>query len=226
MAYVTHSLFVMGGTLGSGVDSEIWQCGIRGGFNYAATDPDPAVSYQTAAQAWLAGIQTGLQSWFTTTSRMRLDAKLTFAKLNLIGPDGRYVYPSYPNTRGMSATGTGSISVPSIITSAISWKTARRAGPASNGRIYPPLNIVPTGTSQDRIDSTTATALANYGKALLNALSTGTSAPTSANFVPQVVSSQGPRENITGVRVGDVIDVQRRRKNALKESYSAVVVFP
>jgi hypothetical protein len=35
------------------------------------------------------------------------------------------------------------------------------------------------------------------------------------------VSSQGVIREITGVRVGNVIDVQRRRKDAIQEVYSA-----
>jgi hypothetical protein len=62
--------------------------------------------------------------------------------------------------------------------------------------------------------------------ALLAILKTNPPTPVGTSFVPIVASEQGVSEAITGVRVGDVFDVQRRRKDALREVYCPVQPVP
>lgn len=96
-------------------------------------------------------------------------------------------------------------------------------GIASNGRIYPPISLTVTAGSP-RVGASMQNSARDAGKALLSAINQ----PTGGTFAiaPCVVSrgangglGAGALELITSVRVGNVVDVQRRRKNALKESY-------
>lgn len=221
MTYVPHHLFAMGGTLGSGQDAEIWQCTIRGSFSYTA-------GITTPEQKWLAAISSDFSAWFSAaTSRMRNDAKATTLKLNQIGADGRYLSTSSTNAVTVNATGAVAPALPDFVMLAWSWRTARSRGPASNGRIYPP-NVIGTPSGVTRASSAEVALHVTAAKALLTLLAQSR-AVTGGNvaWVPGVYSNvgAGAYSDITGIRVGDVMDVQRRRKDKLKENYQSTT-FP
>jgi len=107
-------------------------------------------------------------------------------------------------------------------TASLNWVKAANIGLSGrklrNGRVYPPNNaagIVP-GTAQ--IGTGTQDLLVTSAKTLLGALA---QSADEYNFVPCVVSPAGGHEPITGVRVGNVYDVHRSRKNAAVETYHA-----
>ena len=225
------ALAVIGGTIGSGVDAEIWSCGVRGTLAFVGGDEAANTAARTAlVTQWGAALQT----WFAAvSSRMRNDTQLTYVKLNSIAENGDYLYPASPVQRALTATGALSPTVPSILTVATSWRTARGGrGIGVNGRVY--LPNVPTFTAAGgmRVQTSTVTEIRAAGLALLSILGTGVSAPTNGEFTPCVVSKgtgngagAGIAEPITGVRVGDVVDVQRNRKSALREVYSSILPF-
>lgn len=227
MAYTPHALFVMSGTIGTGVDQDIWSVGIRGTFDYSASSGDDGSSWYLASQAWLTLNKPAIQTWFASAAAsQRTDASLTRLKMNRIGADGKYQFPAFPSSQAAVASGNVSYTTASFITIAASFKTAIGAGPAANGRIYLPFGATATGVSLDRISSGSTAGYATAVKNLLGILKTPTSAPTVFSFTPSVYSRSGPHSPITGVRVGDVLDVQRRRKNALREVYSPTVAVP
>lgn len=232
MPYPTGTaLVVIGGTLGSGVDAEIWSCSVRGTLAFVGSGEAANAAARTAlVNQWAAALQT----WFSaSTSRMRSDAKLTYVKLNSIAPNGDYLYPASPVTRNLTSTGALSPVIPSVLCVATSWKTARGGRSIGvNGRIYLPNrpNFVVDGGM--RVAPADAVLIRDAGLALLGILATDASAPTNGAFTPCVVSKgvgngvgAGIAEPITGVRVGDVIDVIRNRKDALREVYTAVASF-
>jgi hypothetical protein len=213
--YPQHWLLAMGGQLtGTSGSPEIWQCTIRGipGVEAAYGDED----------AVLANIAPGVQAWFTAAaSRIRNDANLQYLKLNQITPDGRYADP-VTHQHDFSPAPTGQIvaGMPAILTVAWSWTTAAARGLAHTGRIYPPVAI----DSQPSSQISNAAAYVAAAQKLLDAVSASPDTSPGTNFMglaPRVVSSQGVIREITGVRVGNVIDVQRRRKDAIQEVYSA-----
>lgn len=219
-----HALVAFGGrlnTAAAGADQEIWQCGVRvtNSAGGALTDPN----------AYMLAITPTLAQWFQAVDPPNFPntAALDWVKVNNIGTNGKYSDPGavnlvdYPGGRpGANAFPNQS---PDILCLALSWGTAkavRRGSYASHGRIYPPNYLLSTGGLM-RVPTSTASIWRDKGKALLALLAVGP-----FNAIPVVASGHnGEIEPITSVRVGDVLDVQRRRKDALRENY-AVANFP
>lgn len=220
--YHPHTLVAFGGILNAAApDKEIWQCGVRvvsgGGGNTSLADP----------AGYMAAVTPLLSSWFIdpgpSGGSFADTAVLSWLKVNNIGANGHYSDPGavnivdYPGGRpGAGSNVAGSAA--DILCMAISWGTAkavRKGSYASHGRIYPPNYY---GLAGSRMRNGANIAWAARGKALLELL-----AVAPFNAVPVVCSPHaGEFEPITHVRVGDVIDVQRRRKSALKETYSTL----
>jgi hypothetical protein len=97
---------------------------------------------------------------------------------------------------------------------------------ASKGRIYPPVTSS-TQVITNYLAGADITKFIAGAKALLSALRlTGLGSPSEQPQI-SVVSPGTPKNGnvgashqITGVRIGNVWDVQRRRKNQTPESYS------
>lgn len=216
MAYPRHWLFVMGGQLneaGSNTWSEIWQCTMRGvpGVNAA----------YGSEQACLENIAPAIVAWFgAAENRLSATSRLTYLKLNEIAPDGSYAQPVSHTYNTTVTPGYTNSQVPGILTSVVSWTTGAVRGYAHRGRMYPTfaLNQRPGMT----LTSDEQTVFAGAGQRLLDALSASAISTPPVNLrgvAPRVVSSHGVIREVTGVSVGSVIDVQRRRKNQLRESY-------
>lgn len=217
VAYPAHHLFVMGGTLDSGTDAEIWQVGIRGHFIPGSNGGEVA---------YLNGINDNLITWFGSPAhKIRNDAQLRYIKLNAIAPNGDYLNPNAPNSRPVTANGGVTPVIPPFLSVVTSWRTASTTKYALNGRIYLPNS--PTNTlSNSRISTADRADIAAAGVALLLLLRNDDDSDDQGEFTPHCVSSHGADQVITSVRVGDVLDVQRRRKNALRESYATAGVPP
>ena len=219
--YSPHTLVTFGGILNTAAAvHEIWQCGVRvraASVGGALADHD----------AYLATASVALGAWFsdaTSSNSFPNTAQLTWMKANPIGQDGKYSDPTthvHDYTSPISGGAVGSGGVPDVLCIALSWTTAkaiRKGSYASHGRIYPP-NYVPSGTGTDmRLQGGLAGLWATKGVELLTALN-GVNHPCQ----PIIASPHShEQEAITGCRVGDVYDTQRRRKSALKEVYSLV----
>lgn len=203
MAYQQHLLVAFGGTLPNG---EIWQCGVRG-------LPQASASYGDR-QDIADRIAPNLETWFSTAGNLMSNlASLTFVKVNEIGPDGKYV--GNPVTVDTAVTPGGRTpAMPDILTVAFSWTTAAKRGLAHTGRVYPPVAI-----DQTQFMLMTNTTRDSYLPSASNLLDAIADNASSFGVAPYVVSSQGPMHAVNGYRIGSVIDVQRRRKNALVETY-------
>lgn len=219
MAYPRHALVTFGGTVvgSASTEDEIWQCGVRldGDDSGFLSDPD----------SYLSDIATPLETWYAASSSvMRGDSHLKWVKANNIAADGTYADPvtHVHDYATPVAGGAAAGPMPAMLTCCFSWVTAAARGPAHTGRIYPPVWL--PATSSEIISDANRTSYANSGKDLLLVLANGFA---DVFGQPSVVSKVGIgyKRHITGVRVGSVIDVQRRRKNALPEVYSSVA-FP
>lgn len=211
MPYSNHWLLQFNGIFDQENLGELWSFGIRGvpGVGRAFGDED----------AVLGDIQAGLAAWFSgASSWMRNDAVLKNIKLNEIGPDGKYVDPTtHEHDYTTTVRGAGPRMWPTFVTCAWSWTTAKARGQAHTGRIYPPCT--PTGATgaATKLGTTDQNAFRDSAKALLSSIS---SVSGTFDIAPRVASKVGGQlEPITGVRIGNVIDVQRRRKNGFVETY-------
>jgi hypothetical protein len=132
------------------------------------------------------------------------------------GPDGQSREWFRPNP----FVGAGGIAYPQIAC-VISFRTARARGYASNGRMYLP--------SANPIGQNTGQMGATDGEAVRDAAVTFLTAVNAVGLGDAAVMSTvgaGRIERITGVRVGLVLDTQRRRRGSLPENYVAAAAVP
>jgi len=219
--YPQHLLFVFGGNLKCvAANDEIWECTIRG-FPGSTGGPANMTNWQDLdLDAYLTAAATTMAAWFADADSVLCeDANLRYLKCNAIGTNGKYLdqTTTHQHDFGSPVAGASPGEVPSYLSICMSWQTALVRGLASKGRIYPPNYCYdPDGAG---ITSADAGAIADSGVALLNAiqLSAGMNGGV---FSPAVVSSQQQKwQYITGVRVGNIYDEQRRRRNAVPETY-------
>lgn len=98
---------------------------------------------------------------------------------------------------------------------------------SGRGRIYWPATGVPMESSTLRLSNTTATSIANGFVTYLGAICAAAKAqlaPVSlVNFFPAIYSpTKRTLTAVSSIRVGDVLDTQRRRRDALPETYQTV----
>ena len=235
MPYPLHGLLAFGGELGGG---EIWSnslrmgpWGIPGTPVVGGTDWNNAVNDATPSQMEeiLDGFTPIIRDSYVASSDLAFwsGVSLTWAKFNMIGTDGRYLDKFNVHERHWSpgsygeGQGSGSLKGPLQCTIAASFLTTRARGAASRGRIFmPPTDHQELATGATTIDIEVAQNLAVAVAGFLGDLRGW----TIANFglmMPGVVSnkSQSDAAMIERVRVGTVIDTQRRRRDALTEDY-------
>lgn len=217
MPYQPHTLITCGGSLSevSGQD-EIWQVGIRG-FNTGGGPVDPS---QHAALALVVAVgpggTTGLGQWYSNVkSHMASTALLKWVKVVNIGPTGAYTSGPTVFNYPTPIAGVNPGALPSFCTLALSFTTGKNFGKAKSGRIYPP-NF---GCSLGGGAIITPALQADLRDSALQFLSAVDQAGDQFDFNPTVISSSGVSNPITGVRVGNVIDTQRRRKDKVAETY-------
>lgn len=107
------------------------------------------------------------------------------------------------------------------ISMVLSLRTARTRGYASNGRMYFPSARTPA-PADGLITVAQANAVALAGATMIGAIRDADVG------VPAVMSAVGAGlvQEVTATRVGRVMDTQRRRRNALPESYSENTAVP
>lgn len=216
MSYRPHTLVAFGGTLPETDDTtqnEIWECTVRGyspgGSQLPLSDPNGYMEQMAPA----------LSAWFSNASHnMANTARLTYVKVNNINANGEYSDPGATNRHDFTPVAGGGVhSMPSYLTLAFSWTTAFLRGPAHAGRIFPPNfvgNFAGAAVSQTTVDAAVAAATS-----LLDCLRQHDG---DLGFIPIVASKIGAATHeIQGVRVGNIIDRQSRRRNAVAETYTA-----
>lgn len=224
MAYQPHTLVTFGGTLAEeAADDEIWQCGIRGftdgGGPVDDGDLDTLALHVLRGPTGSGGGLEGI--WRDSDSRIASTAKLVWCKAANIAADG--TYSAEPGTAEMTpvAGPVGGIA-PSFCSVVLSWTTGLTLGMATRGRIYPPNYGCSIATGSKVLDADVTHQVAWAVKVLQCA---DTSLDTVV-FHPYVVSKSGVSHVINGVRVGNVYDTQRRRKDKVAEAYSSAGFTP
>lgn len=212
MAYPIHYLCSFGGPLRG---DEIWNMNIRfinsGDITDAGQDACAAAA-KTHIQAWGNAAGSGWSSM----------AALSYVKFNRIGGDGRYTDTGATHRvdfapANMSATASA---YPNQVSMVVSWMTQFARGPGSRGRVFLPVPYFTLSGSTNRWSSANLTTAANAAAGFLNAMNTGLTAAASGDTEASVVSAIDEKKGrITRVRIGDVPDTQRRRRNAYPEVY-------
>lgn len=216
VVYTPHTLIEFGGSIVSANGNDIWACGLRVVDNNALGPlPDPAT--------YMESIASGLSSWFSaSTHHIGPAATLLYLKVNNIGADGKYADKANTNRHDFAsvAGGASSTGTPAFIGLVGTWETANARGLAHRGRMYLPNYAL--SCSGNEVSTTLRDSVRSDYVSLYAVLCTHFD--TGANEAIGIVASgkNGAFNQITGVSVDTVVDVQRRRKNATAGARSTV----
>jgi hypothetical protein len=215
-AFKVHRVTISGTCFGG---QEIWSTGFFLG--------SPTADAGTASQAQVDAIATRWGTFFTLAANKFSNAYLTQqVKVALLNTDGttdpaNVVYHTYPTAL---AGGSAASALPPQISLAASMTSALPRGMASKGRMYlPGYNAVVDATAH--ISSTDMGTIATAFQTFINGVNTdGTSSAkvilaSFGRLLPTVIA--GSSQLVTGVRIGNVFDTQRRRRDGLIEAYTA-----
>jgi hypothetical protein len=147
-------------------------------------------------------------------------------KLASINADGHTdlenVVYSYPATAVAGAISGATLRLPPQCSLVATLTTERVRGLASKGRMYLP-GITLSVDANGKLSTTQAGNVATNLQGFFNAISGSFDMPNKVilaakgtGLLPALTAQNEP---VTGIRVGDVIDTQRRRRNALVELY-------
>lgn len=224
MTYRPHYLLSWGGTLANGAD--VWANNVRMmNDETLSTDGLDDGQMETLLDDFVADIKgfvTNPQTYISSS------VECQWVKFNRIDENGHYSDPTKTHVRFLSGTtgnfarfrGAAGAGVPTFQSVCITTTTARQRGPASKGRLFLP-QCAPDISIDGYISDGAATAIATRAAAFFTALGDEAGIDSTA-IAPAVVSNvgdPGPMERITGIRVGNVPDVIKRRKNAITEKY-------
>lgn len=200
---------------GAGPDGEVWSTGMA----FLASSGDP-VNTTDALQAWAEGIADLATAWTTGMLRQFMSTSLT---LVAVRTELRNEDETIANLQEyMLATpfaGSGTLSKPLQSSCVITLQTATPGG-RGRGRVYwPALNYANTATG--RFSTSNLLALLTDFAQFANAIE----AIPDPDFLPHLAVRSVVDHQcrlITTLRAGNVPDTQRRRRDALIETYQAV----
>lgn len=172
-------------------------------------------------------VAADVSKWFLAINASA-GSTLDWVKLNEIDPVTR-AYVSQTDTQEKLLTpaiaGKGGASPPAQLTMCVSLLTDAKRGMASRGRFYPP----PTSVCA-QVDYQTG----QVGKSSLDPMLGATAqlirdlnnwpAIDGAGATVVVLGGNGTMRNVQKIAIGSVPDTQRRRRNALKETYHTLDV--
>lgn len=213
MYSANHVLITASGTLPGG---EIWACGVRS-MGFVLPQYLQGVS-DAAAVAW--------RSWASGTgSGFSIDStidKVTTRVISVAGLSTDIAESAVPAGAG----GGVSTNVPNQCTVVLSLLTGK-PGRGNRGRMYLPTLSLSIG-SKGRLNTGAAALMLGPAKKLIDDLNLALQVgPTSSDNRIGIQSKVGPHATqVTEVRMGDVVDTQRRRRDALVENYATASVNP
>lgn len=222
MPYAQQQIYMTwGGTLPSTTSvtgPEIWQCGVRfsslgglgsavGGFNaFSLSDCANIIkTFHSSATVYIAG-----------------DVRLDWVKAALLRTDGEYaVQPRVHGfVPGIVGGGGSGFLQPLQASIAVTLWSGETLGRANYGRFYLPTPSLPRGYGLASIGDTNAQNIADAARTMLQQLD-GEVSTVDWDWQLSIMSSvgTGDAKPVKEVRVGNVVDTQRRRRNAVTEKY-------
>jgi hypothetical protein len=185
--------------------------------------PDDYLNDQ-AAPAW---------TDFMAAAYLSNQVRLRYLKLFPIGAPSGNAVPAPPYTQGTPMElawtgsyptgGSSSTQLPPQDSIAMSWQT-QQVGQRGKGRMYLP-SATSAALSGAKVGATPQTDLVAAGQAFLAALAYDTITPTDIHIRPIVTGHPWVNYGVINqVRVGSIVDTQRRRRDRLTEVYSSGMV--
>lgn len=227
--YKSHVYLAFGGSIGPDEGYEEFSTGVRMGFEagLASDDPPPLSVLNEFLDE---NILEPLQDWFSSANTyIHPLAKLRWAKFNLIGEDGRYVYSDtvenfFQPISGGGSAGAAGMTYPSQVSLAVTLETAASRGYANKGRMFLPCPSMGL-TAAGLIGDTQAQTVADNTKNFLDAITDGVEdgSLNRWDFFPTVQSKlgnggDGTQRRVTAVSVDTRLDIQRSRAKSLRGS--------
>ena len=211
------------GTVAGGVEE--WSTGFYYGNETADADLPSQQLVDDIATAWTA-FYTGVGQNFSGAY------KADYVKIASMGTDGRSdagdtVYHTYTN----GPAGSGQFLFPPQIALAATMVSTKPRGVAAKGRMYLPgvsVGLDATG----HVGSGGLTAILGAFKTFLNACNASAASPNvvilashgslNADGTIKIGGTAALNKAVVGIKIGNVYDTQRRRRNQLAESYQAL----
>lgn len=216
MAYPYNFIKVtFGGTVYSGAD--IWSNGINFGLQNADLEITKA-DLEGVAQR----VSSDIAVWFrSVNAQISNRAQLEWVKVAVIGKDGKYELDADVFDLETPASGASTVVNYPQLTLALTMETMKRRSPGRFARIFPPLNAPVIGTN-GRVAQSNAINQRDAFASLLKEM-TDQLRVLLPGVVSPIVASEKTDQHypILTVKVGDVVDTQRSRRNAIKETYTA-----
>lgn len=186
---------------------------------YGLADFGTAVTYEQLNTIVLAinsiSIPTGvrlMQSTSTTNLGCRVEARKQTGQLEALAE----------GVRGAAIPGTGTGSH-SFQTSLVTSLRTAQAGASGRGRIYWPATGMLVQAASLRPSAADVTSSLSGVKTYLAAVGTAIAATLGASPLIVWSRTQSGRFNVNRLLMGDVLDVQRRRRDAAVETYQSLV---
>lgn len=230
MAVYAHNVnrVTISGTCFTG--GEIWSTGFWLG-SATADAGDPAGSAIPIAGFWntfFGNVAQAFSASYITQQVKVAQHKASDGKVDLTKVD---FYDLSPTQAG----GGGSSALPPQISLAATMTSQIQRGTAAKGRMYLPGINTQVTSSTGKISSSVINTHATAFKTFLDAVNASSSVPDSVVLVSKgnKVTDIGTGEVhyvlpknalVTGLRIGDVYDTQRRRRNAMAETYTTKVL--
>lgn len=224
MTYPVHALLRMSGPL---YTVEQWSIGLR-----LITSDNAATEEQWVDQAetFLGDVMAPCVAWFErAASKNSVFAYMDNVSLNAISPDGTYADPGNPHDLAppapLTTNGASTNQMWPQMTPCLSLRTAVTRGYATHGRVYPPA--APGNDGNGRIATADALGMAQSFATLCEDISNLPALLLAGEPRVGVVSKEGApgaSRIVTQIKCGNVVDTQRRRRNALPEVYSDAAV--
>lgn len=233
--YPEHFKVAFGGPLWG---NEQWSCSLRMAGGIFPTDD----ARRTFARTQVGAVADAVKAWFTQTAStpnlqpgINQAAKLEWVRFNAIGQDGKYLDSAGSNIVNISpaltpqALGTA-VAAPHQLALVVSLRTGLRAGRASGGRLFLPTqmhSMDANGFVQQSVREAVARSLVR----LIQDLNNWPGVDPAGTFPEVHIVSAGETltpppisRKVTEVRVGNVFDTMRSRRNQIRETYVSVPV--
>lgn len=217
-----------GGTLAEGQD--IWTCGINLSIQNDELVPILPTSAVSAFESYIEDIDADIIDIFSNyISNASMDipkaATLDYIKLAVIGTDGQYIVDAHTWEPQDVTGGVSRFYVPQV-SLVMTLQSDKRVDPGKYGRFYLPTvagvsstGYRPTGTSTKA--TLTANLLAALNRRVRGGLADVRVRPAAVTSAANFSGSYRP---FTTVKVGNVFDTQRRRRNKIGEIYETALV--
>lgn len=196
---------------------EVWACGFHIGKESANTTQN---DLENIGSVQLQVIWDAIDNFHSSADNaVPRDMRLQWVKMAAIGTNGKYLGTPVEHIYPSAQTGSSTASfIPS--TAVVYTLVADKfKDPGKYNRFYLPTTP-PSATLQHKLTSAQtqarATSLANF----INDINAALAVEFAGLRVRVVSQKTNIYRQVSSIRVGDIIDVQRRRRNALRESYN------